>query len=107
MKQLLKQPRTSDGVFWHKAIYANQVWLDGIFMGLPFYCNYALTNYSDRKARAILDDAVHQILQTDLRTYDKTTGLWKHAWDETHSQFWAIKAMDKVVTRGLVRWVGT
>ena len=89
MKQLLKQPRTSDGVFWHKAIYANQVWLDGIFMGLPFYCNYALTNYSDRKARAILDDAVHQILQTDLRTYDKTTGLWKHAWDETHSQFWA------------------
>ena len=37
MKQLKEQPRTiADKVFWHKAIYAYQVWLDGIFMGLPF-----------------------------------------------------------------------
>ena len=37
MHQLQQQPRTEqDGVFWHKAIYAYQVWLDGIFMGLPF-----------------------------------------------------------------------
>ena len=37
MKQLQEQPRTiADKVFWHKAIYAYQVWLDGIFMGLPF-----------------------------------------------------------------------
>jgi len=32
-KQLQNQPRTKEGVYWHKAIYANQVWLDGIFMG--------------------------------------------------------------------------
>ena len=89
MKQLLNQPRTREGVFWHKAIYANQVWLDGIFMGLPFYCDYALKNYSARKARRILDDAVNQIMQTNRRTYDEETGLWKHAWDETHKQFWA------------------
>ena len=39
MKQLQNQPRTiADKVFWHKAIYAYQVWLDGIFMGLPFRC---------------------------------------------------------------------
>ena len=37
MQQLDHQPRTAvDSVFWHKAIYAYQVWLDGIFMGLPF-----------------------------------------------------------------------
>lgn len=89
MKQLLNQPRTREGVFWHKAIYANQVWLDGIFMGLPFYCNYAVRNCSPRKARRILDDAVNQMMQTDRRTYDEKTGLWKHAWDETHRQFWA------------------
>lgn len=89
MKQLLHQPRTGEGVFWHKAIYANQVWLDGIFMGLPFYCDYALKNYSARKACRILDDAVNQMMQTDRRTYDEKTGLWKHAWDETHKQFWA------------------
>ena len=89
MKQLLNQPRTREGVFWHKAIYANQVWLDGIFMGLPFYCDYAVKNCSPRKARRILDDAVNQMMQTDRRTYDEKTGLWKHAWDETHKQFWA------------------
>ena len=89
MKQLLNQPRTREGVFWHKAIYANQVWLDGIFMGLPFYCDYAVKNCSPRKARRILDDAVNQMMQTDRRTYDEKTGLWKHAWDETHRQFWA------------------
>ena len=89
MKQLLNQPRTREGVFWHKAIYANQVWLDGIFMGLPFYCDYAVKNCSPRKARRILDDAVNQMIQTDRRTYDEKTGLWKHAWDETHRQFWA------------------
>lgn len=88
MKQLLNQPRTREGVFWHKAIYANQVWLDGIFMGLPFYCDYAVKNCSPRKARRILDDAVNQMMQTDRRTYDEKTGLWKHAWDETHRQFW-------------------
>ena len=89
MKQLLNQPRTREGVFWHKAIYANQVWLDGIFMGLPFYCDYAVKNCPPRKARRILDDAVNQMMQTDRRTYDEKTGLWKHAWDETHRQFWA------------------
>ena len=37
MKQLQDQPRTvADKVYWHKAIYAYQVWLDGIFMGLPY-----------------------------------------------------------------------
>ena len=90
-KQLQNQPRTKEGVFWHKAIYANQVWLDGIFMGLPFYCNYAVQNLKPKKAKKILDDAVDQIVKTDLRTYDEKTQLWKHAWDETHSQFWANK----------------
>ena len=32
MRQLEEQPRTKEGVYWHKAIYAYQVWLDGIFM---------------------------------------------------------------------------
>ena len=90
-KQLQKQPRTEDGVYWHKAIYAHQVWLDGIFMGLPFYCQYASQYLKPKKAEKIYDDAVNQIITTDKRTYDAKTGLWKHAWDETHSQFWADK----------------
>ena len=31
-QQILEQPRTFEGNFWHKAIYPNQVWLDGIYM---------------------------------------------------------------------------
>jgi unsaturated rhamnogalacturonyl hydrolase len=90
-KQLVNQPRTKEGVYWHKAIYANQVWLDGIFMGLPFYTNYAAQNLPAKKAVKVFDDVVDQIVKTDKRTYDEATGLWKHAWDETHSQFWANK----------------
>ena len=90
-KQLVNQPRTKEGVYWHKAIYANQVWLDGIFMGLPFYCNYAVQTMKPKKAEKYLNDAVDQMIKTDFRTYDEKTQLWKHAWDETHQQFWANK----------------
>lgn len=91
-RQLEEQPRTKDGVWWHKAIYAHQVWLDGIFMGLPFYCQAAgkiKSDEGDKAVHAIYDDAVDQIARTFQRTYDARTGLWKHAWDETHSIFWA------------------
>lgn len=90
-KQLQNQPRTKEGVYWHKAIYANQVWLDGIFMGLPFYCNYAVQTMKPKKAEKYLNDAVDQMVKTDYCTYDEKTQLWKHAWDETHQQFWANK----------------
>ena len=90
-KQLQNQPRTKEGVYWHKAIYANQVWLDGIFMGLPFYCNYAVQTMKPKKAEKYLNDAADQMVKTDYRTYDEKTQLWKHAWDETHQQFWANK----------------
>ena len=38
--QILGQPRTSTGNFWHKLIYPNQIWLDGLYMALPFYMQY-------------------------------------------------------------------
>ena len=91
MKQLDKQPRTNEGVYWHKAIYAYQVWLDGIFMGLPFRALTANMLLKGKKAEKIYDDAVDQISKTYTRTLDKKTGLNRHAWDETNKQFWADK----------------
>ena len=91
MKQLDKQPRTKEGVYWHKAIYAYQVWLDGIFMGLPYRCLTARTLLKPKKAQRIYDDAVNQISKTYERTLDPKTGLNRHAWDETHEMFWADK----------------
>ena len=94
MKQMKDQPRTlNDGVFWHKAIYAYQVWLDGIFMGLPFRVLTApITEGNSKKAvNAIYDDAVNQLKVTYQRTLDPKTGLNRHAYDETRHTFWADK----------------
>lgn len=91
-QQLARQPRTKEGVWWHKQIYHDQVWLDGIFMGLPFYTMTARDLDLPRQAQRYYDDAVGQICKTFTRTYDSRTGLWKHAWDETHSMFWADAA---------------
>lgn len=90
-KQLEKQPRTTDNVWWHKAIYANQVWLDGVYMGHPFYTMAAPILKGTKKAKKYYDDTFTQISKTYNRTFDENTGLWKHAWDETHSIFWADK----------------
>ena len=87
-KQLENQPRTKEGVWWHKEIYAWQVWLDGIYMGLPFY-TMAAPQLRPGQQTDYYNDAVDQITKTDQRTYDASTQLWKHAWDETHSIFWA------------------
>ena len=101
MKQLQDQPRTiADKVFWHKAIYAYQVWLDGIFMGLPFRVLTAPIMEKTQKVRknrkapttqSIYDDAVNQLNITYQRTLDPKTGLNRHAYDETRKTFWADK----------------
>ena len=92
MKQLQDQPRTvADKVFWHKAIYSYQVWLDGIFMGLPFRCLTAASQYKKKDAEKIYDDAVNQLKITYQRTLDPATGLNRHAYDETRKTFWADK----------------
>jgi rhamnogalacturonyl hydrolase YesR len=96
MKQLQDQPRTvADHVYWHKAIYAYQVWLDGIFMGLPFRVLTApiILNNTQKKRGddKIYDDAVDQLKITYQRTLDPKTGLNRHAYDETRNTFWADK----------------
>ena len=104
MKQLQDQPRTiADKVYWHKAIYAYQVWLDGIFMGLPYRTLTApVTAFigaktakqkaaAQKQVTAIYDDAVNQLKITYQRTLDPKTGLNRHAYDETRKTFWADK----------------
>lgn len=90
-KQLENQPRTQAGPWHHKKIYSYQVWLDGIYMGLPFYTMAAPQLKSKKATQKVYDDAVNQIIETGKRTFDAKTGLWKHAWDERKVMFWANK----------------
>ena len=45
---LADYPRTVTGNFWHKDIYPDQVWLDGLYMGMPFYAACLAENGEDR-----------------------------------------------------------
>ena len=88
-EQLDGQPRTSEGGFWHKKVYPWQMWLDGLYMGEPFYAEYALRFETGQQQRASFDDIVNQFLIVAEHTRDSVTGLYRHAWDESRSQFWA------------------
>jgi unsaturated rhamnogalacturonyl hydrolase len=84
-EQLRSQPRNAAGGFWHKQIYPYQMWLDGIYMGAPFYTEYAATFNEP----AGFDDVAHQITLIERHTRDPQTGLLYHAWDERRQQAWA------------------
>ena len=83
--QLKTQPRTSEGGFWHKQRYPNQMWLDGLYMGAPFYAQYA----KEFNESALYDDVVNQFVTIHKHTYDPKVGLNYHGWDESKTQKWA------------------
>ena len=85
--QLTCQPRTKEGGFWHKLVYPNQMWLDGIYMGSPFYAEYAFRNNRPEDYQ----DVIRQFVVCARHTYDPATGLYRHAWDEARKQPWADK----------------
>ena len=88
--QLKKQPRTTDGGFWHKKIYPNQMWLDGLYMASPFMARYG----AEFNRPEWIDEAVKQFTLCHQHTYDTKTGLYYHAWNEDRSQRWADPETD-------------
>ena len=85
--QLQKQPRTKAGNFWHKKIYPNQVWLDGMYMGQPFYMQYEV-EYDNCKNCM---DSYEQFINVYNIMRDKKTGLYYHAYDESRQMYWCDK----------------
>jgi unsaturated rhamnogalacturonyl hydrolase len=84
-EQLRRHPRTTEGGFWHKKTYPNQMWLDGLYMAQPFYAQYA----RDFGEPAAFDDVAKQLLLMARHARDPRTGLLYHGWDESHSESWA------------------
>lgn len=89
--QIDGQPRTSEGGFWHKKIYPNQMWLDGLYMGEPFYAQYTRVFTKGADAEKAYDDIVNQFDLIQKHLLDQKTGLLYHAWDESKEQQWADK----------------
>ncbi len=85
--QLRTHPRTKEGGFWHKKIYPWQMWLDGLYMGAPFYTEYANLVHED----TAFTDIARQFILMEKHARDAKSGLLYHAWDESKTQKWADK----------------
>lgn len=83
-RQLQSYPRTRSGGFFHKDIYPFQIWLDGLYMALPFYVSCEILCGTMR-----FDDILRQFAGVRGRLYVERKGLYLHAWDESRRAEWA------------------
>ncbi|MGH9819334.1 MAG: glycoside hydrolase family 88 protein [Pyrinomonadaceae bacterium] len=93
--QLKDHPRTAEGGFWHKKIYPDQMWLDGLYMAEPFYAEYSATFGENN-----WDDIANQFIWMEKNVRDGKTGLLYHAWDASKKMGWA----DKMTGRAPMFW---
>lgn len=85
--QIEKMPRTKEGNFWHKNIYPNQVWLDGLYMCQPFYMEYEVRFHGKKNC----EDIYRQFANVRRLMRDTETGLYYHAYDSSREMFWCDK----------------
>lgn len=83
---LEKQPRTHEGSYWHKAIYPNQVWLDGIYMAQVFSALY-----EKHLGQGDYTDVLTQLSTVRRRMFDEEKRLYYHGYDASRTAFWADK----------------
>ena len=86
-RQIQLQPRTKEGNFWHKMIYPNQIWLDGLYMAQPFYMEYETTFNNSKN----ISDIYNQFFNVAELLRDKKTGLYYHGYDSSRKAFWCDK----------------
>lgn len=84
-KQIERQPRTPFGNFWHKKIYPQQVWLDGLYMAQVFYTRYE-SEFDGGKNYA---DIVRQFKSVHDNMYDREKRLYYHGLDCSKKAFWS------------------
>lgn len=80
------QPRTQEGSYWHKAIYPNQVWLDGIYMAQVFSALY-----ERHFGQGDYTDVLNQLRTVRQHMFDESKRLYYHGYDVSRTAFWADK----------------
>lgn len=83
-EMLISYPRTNTGNFWHKDIYPHQVWLDGLYMGQPFYAACLAENGENK-----WDDILDQFANAHKLLWNSGLGLYMHANDCSRQAEWA------------------
>jgi unsaturated rhamnogalacturonyl hydrolase len=63
------------------------MWLDGLYMGQPFYTEYASLMHED----TAFNDVARQFILMEKHARDQKTGLLYHGYDESREQKWADK----------------
>ncbi|MDE6656027.1 MAG: glycoside hydrolase family 88 protein, partial [Anaeroplasmataceae bacterium] len=74
--------------FSHKESYLNQIWLDGMYMYVPFLARYAKA----KEDTATFDKIKKQYEYIRNTMFDQEKKLYYHGHDTTKSIFWADKA---------------
>ena len=80
------------GGFFHKDVYPNQMWLDGLYMGAAFYAEY-LYHFAPEDSDGWADVA-RQFITIHSHTYHPSKRLNFHGWSADPSDansFWANK----------------
>ncbi len=85
MDQLRSHPRCVTGNFFHKKIYPDQIWLDGLYMAQPFYMEYE-TRYDGKEK---YNDIIDQFKNVEKYLGNSEKCLNYHACDITKKAFWA------------------
>ena len=76
--QLQQQPRTSEGGFWHKKIYPNQMWLDGLYMAEPFYAEWAKTFHEDSAFNDVASQFIVRIIADNRIVAGSARGVFNN-----------------------------
>lgn len=83
--ELISITRAKNNInFSHKESYKYQVWLDGMYMYVPFYARYAL-KYDKPE---IFDEITNQYKFIREKMYDNDKKLYYHANDTSKDIFW-------------------
>lgn len=81
-----RYPRLMDGGFWHADWCPEEMWIDGLFMGLMFLTKYGRFVSDDQWC---FDEAARQLGLGIWHCRAGDTGLLVHAWSQNRKAPWA------------------
>ncbi len=86
-ERLQTHPRCSTGNFWHKEVYPEQIWLDGLYMAQPFRAAF------DVRFGHLMEtaDIASQFQNVRKYLFNAEKHLYYHACDLARKQPWANK----------------